>query len=75
MVKLGSSLTAVTVTRKVEASEVSTPLSAVPPLSDRVTVTTVVPLVSSATVKVRSPEPVAIAGCTLNSVVSSGVTV
>ena len=73
--KAGSSLTAVIVSRKVDAAEVSAPLLAVPPSSDRVTETTVVPFLSGSTSKLRLPVPVSIAGCTENSVVSSTETV
>ena len=73
--KLGLSLTAVRVNRKVTSSAVSSPLLAVPPSSDSDTVTTVEPLASVSTSKLRLPELVSTAGCTLNNVVSAAVTV
>ena len=74
-VKLGASLTAVIVNRNVTSAAVSSPLLAVPPSSDSVTVITVVPLASASTSKVRLPLLVSTAGCTLNSVVSAAATV
>ena len=74
-VKTGTSFTELTVTRKVWSAAVSTPLLAVPPSSDRVTVTREVPNWSSAGVKVRVPLVALTAGCTLKSVVSPATTV
>ena len=63
------------VNRKVTSALVSAPELAVPPSSDRVTVTTQVPLASAVGSKVRLPLEVSTAGCTLNSVVSPATTV
>src|SRR5688500_12794004 len=63
---VGPSLTAVTVMVNVCAAEVSTPPFAVPPLSDRVTVTVAVPVALSAGVKESTPVEV-IDGCTRKS--------
>ena len=73
--KPGSSFTPVMVSRKVTSAAVSSPLLVVPPSSERVTVTTVVPYSLSAGVKLRTPVEVSIAGSTLNRVVSSAATV
>ena len=75
MAKTGTSFTAVNVNRNVASAEVSSPLLAVPPSSDRVTVTRQVPFLSAAGVKLRLPVPVFTAGCTLNNVVSPAATV
>src|SRR5947208_3128549 len=55
LVKLGGSLTAVTVMVKVCGADVSTPPFAVPPLSCKRTVTVALPLALGAVVYVKAP--------------------
>ena len=66
LTKLGASLTAVTLITKLCVALVSTPPSAVPPLSLMRTVRVAVPLALAAGVKVRSPLAPLTAGAALN---------
>src|SRR3954471_23869891 len=70
-VKLGASLTPVTVMVNVLVGLVSTPLFAVPPLSVRCTLTTAEPFALDAGVKVRFPVVSLTDGCTENRPVLS----
>ncbi len=70
----GGSFWASTVMTKVWTAEVSTPPSATPPSSERVTDTVADPLASGAGVKVRSPLASSIEGWTKNSPLVSLVT-